>query len=155
LISDASENVGLGHDFLRSIERARALAYVVDLNSERPWDELEVLRNELEAYKAGLSSKCRMVIANKADLLVHHTSEISDVNGGPQEAGLEEQIKAAKEKLASLEYLVQERLGPLDIVAVSAKYNQNLRRVVRLLSSYVQASRTQHGHLDGLGMYGP
>ena len=51
LIEDASANVGLGHSFLRSIERSHALAYVVDLAGDAPWDELRVLREELERYE--------------------------------------------------------------------------------------------------------
>ena len=39
LIEDASDNVGLGHSFLRSMERAHALVYVVDLSGPAPWDE--------------------------------------------------------------------------------------------------------------------
>ncbi|EDR10369.1 uncharacterized protein LACBIDRAFT_147915, partial [Laccaria bicolor S238N-H82] len=69
LISRASENVGLGHAFLRSMERSLALVYVVDLSAPNPWDELRVLFEELEKYQPGMSSKARMVVANKADLL--------------------------------------------------------------------------------------
>ncbi|KAF8478283.1 P-loop containing nucleoside triphosphate hydrolase protein, partial [Gautieria morchelliformis] len=42
LVTQASENVRLGHVFLRSIEHAHALAYVVDLSDNRPWDALDV-----------------------------------------------------------------------------------------------------------------
>ncbi|KAF8580098.1 GTP-binding protein Obg/CgtA [Ramaria rubella] len=135
LIAKASENVGLGHGFLRSIERASALAYVVDLSGERPWDELSVLRGELESYKEGLSAKCRLVVANKADLL-----------GAHQEVQEETAVQEARMKLTFLEAWVHDNLGPLDVVPVSAKYSQNLRRVVRLLSTYVLESRkTQLG----------
>jgi GTP-binding protein len=64
LIQDASDNVGLGHSFLRSMERSLALVYVVDLSGAAPWDELRMLRSELEKYKAGMSQRARMVIAN-------------------------------------------------------------------------------------------
>jgi GTPase len=172
LIARASENVGLGHGFLRSIERARALVYVVDLDGARPWEELEVLRGELERYKTGLSEKCRMVIANKADLLsVRRRGEEEEVQGddalasgdasGASGAGSEdgrlgdekekegegaweeeeEKVRVARAKLASLEGWVRANLGLLDVVPVSAKYGQNLRRVVRLLCGYVDASR--------------
>ncbi|GJJ14776.1 hypothetical protein Clacol_009044 [Clathrus columnatus] len=130
LIGGASENIGLGHDFLRSIERARALAYVVDLNGDSPIKELDTLRNELENYQVGLSSKCKMVIANKADLLGPHLEDPDD-----------RRIEEARSKLSLLEAWVHENFGPLDVVPVSAKYNQNLRRVVKLLSAYVDESR--------------
>lgn len=180
LIAKASENVGLGHGFLRSIERARALAYVVDLDGARPWDELEVLRGELESYKEGLSDKCRMVVANKADLLggggqssqegesqMQDGTEMApqDVSGlrlasgaapgpgqgvddGPRaEEEEDEKVREARAKLAHLETWVRTHLGPLDVIPVSAKYGQNLKRVVRLLSGYVGESR-QEGARD-------
>ncbi|KAF8479444.1 P-loop containing nucleoside triphosphate hydrolase protein, partial [Gautieria morchelliformis] len=42
LAAQASENVGLGHAFLRSIERACTLTYIVDLSGDRPWDTLNM-----------------------------------------------------------------------------------------------------------------
>ena len=55
LIEDASDNVGLGHSFLRSMECSHALVYVVDLFGPAPWDGLRMLREELEKYKVGMS----------------------------------------------------------------------------------------------------
>ena len=144
LISRASENVGLGHDFLRSIERARALAYVVDLSGEAPWDELDILRKELDAYKEGLAAKCRIVIANKADLLGPRQGKDQNPNQSEREeetASPAAQVEAAKAKLTYLQSWVKENLGPLDVIPVSAKYSQNLRRIVQLLSTYISESR--------------
>lgn len=67
LLPDASNNVGLGHDFLRHIERSKLLVYVVDLSARDPARDLAVLRAELEAYKPGLSCRALLVVANKAD----------------------------------------------------------------------------------------
>ncbi|CAM6019348.1 unnamed protein product [Sphagnum balticum] len=74
LIRGAHENRGLGHAFLRHIERTKALAYVVDLSAgigERkgplPWDQLEELMSELEMYEMGLSMRPALVVANKID----------------------------------------------------------------------------------------
>ncbi|KAJ7364047.1 GTPase [Mycena albidolilacea] len=134
LISDSSENVGLGHSFLRSMERSLALAYIVDLSAPAPWEELLVLREELEKYQPGMSRKARIVIANKADLL-----------GGD---GDDAAVIEAKEKLRRLEEFVAERLlsgdgRKLDVVPVSAKFSQNLTRVVGLMRTYVQEARDQ------------
>ncbi|KAF7312257.1 putative GTP-binding protein P8A3.11c, mitochondrial [Mycena indigotica] len=138
LISDSSENVGLGHSFLRSMERSLALAYIVDLSGPAPWDELLVLRAELEKYQHGMSRKARIVIANKADLL-----------GGEGDA---EAIALAKSKLRRLELFVQEHMIPigedgrrLEVVPVSAKYSQNLTRVVGLMRGHVQEARDRLG----------
>jgi Obg family GTPase CgtA len=73
LIKGAHENRGLGHAFLRHIERTKALAYVVDLSagdkkkSPLPWDQLQELKFELEKYEAGLSARPALVVANKID----------------------------------------------------------------------------------------
>jgi GTP-binding protein len=71
LVEDVSDNVGLGHSFLRSMERSHALVYVMDLSGAAPWDELRMLQEELEKYKCGMNKQARMVIANKADLLAN------------------------------------------------------------------------------------
>lgn len=134
LIAQASENVGLGHEFLRSMERSLALVYVVDLSSSAPWEELVVLRDELEAYMPGMSSKTRMVLANKADLLVGQSEDPSVT---------QEQIDVAKTKLKKLEDFVKTELDGLDVVPVSAKFGQNLSKVVSLMRTYVQVARTK------------
>ncbi|OAV92613.1 hypothetical protein PTTG_09182 [Puccinia triticina 1-1 BBBD Race 1] len=92
LLPKASENVGLGHAFLRHIERSKMLVVVVDLmaglpttappatpdqppakrveddNPHRCCQDVETLFNELESYQPGLSGRVGILIANKADL---------------------------------------------------------------------------------------
>jgi GTP-binding protein len=132
LIEDASDNVGLGHSFLRSMERSHALVYVVDLSGPAPWDELRMLQEELEKYKCRMSKRARMVIANKADLLAS--------DGDP------EGVRLAHAKLARLEEFVREEVDQdgraLDVVPTSGKYCQNLRSVVRKLRTYVEEARS-------------
>lgn len=127
LISRASEDVGLGHSFLKSMERSLALVYVVDLSAENPWDEIKVLRDELETYQSGMSKRARMVIANKADLL--------GGDGDPAE------VEAAKQKLQKLQDFVDEELDCLAVVPVSAKFTQNLTKVAGLMRGYVEEAR--------------
>jgi GTPase len=70
LIEGASDNVGLGHHFLRHIERTRILIYVLDMactDGREPWDDFVSLQNELEIYKPGLTSKPSIILANKMD----------------------------------------------------------------------------------------
>ncbi|KAK2460768.1 hypothetical protein APHAL10511_007238 [Amanita phalloides] len=139
LIARASENVGLGHEFLRSMERASALVYVVDLSSPAPWEDLVVLRNELEVYMPGMSSKTRLVLANKADLLVGQAEDCS---------ASQEQIDLAKTKLKRLDDFVKAELNGLDVVPVSAKFGQNLSRVVWLMKNYVKDARTKQDNIQ-------
>lgn len=74
LIKGAHENRGLGHAFLRHIERTKALAYVVDLSSAlgdrkgpQPWHQLRDLVFELEQHQPGLSDRSSLIVANKID----------------------------------------------------------------------------------------
>ena len=74
LIRGAHENRGLGHAFLRHIERTKVLAYVVDLAAALdgrkgipPWEQLRDLVSELEFYREGLSGRPSLVVANKID----------------------------------------------------------------------------------------
>ncbi|KAI0327505.1 GTPase [Cubamyces sp. BRFM 1775] len=148
LIEHASANVGLGHSFLRSMERSHALVYVVDLSAPAPWDELRVLREEIEQYKPGMSAKARMVIANKADLLAG-----TGADGG--DAASQGEIAEARAKLQRLQEFVAAEMRvpvegtdgedvpgrPLDVVPISAKYSMNLKKVVRLMRTYVEEAR--------------
>ncbi len=71
LLDGAHRNVGLGHEFLRHIERTQALLYVLDMagvDGRNPVEDLKVLRNELELYMKGLSKRAVIVVANKMDL---------------------------------------------------------------------------------------
>ncbi|XP_020575139.1 probable GTP-binding protein OBGM, mitochondrial [Phalaenopsis equestris] len=72
LVRGAHEDRGLGHAFLRHIERTKALAYVVDLAVEgtkgvMPWEQLRDLVLELENHKVGLSRRPSIIVANKID----------------------------------------------------------------------------------------
>lgn len=74
LIRGAHENRGLGHAFLRHIERTKVLAYVLDLSAALdgrkglpPWEQLRDLVLELEFYREGLSDRPCLVVANKID----------------------------------------------------------------------------------------
>jgi GTP-binding protein len=70
LIEGAHNNVGLGHKFLRHIERCKVLALLVDMagtDGRNPWDDYKQLLQELELYDPELVKKPRLVVANKMD----------------------------------------------------------------------------------------
>ncbi|MBQ4337186.1 MAG: GTPase ObgE, partial [Lentisphaeria bacterium] len=61
----------LGHAFLKHIERTHLLVFVLDMagtDGRQPWDDLRHLREELELYMKGLSSRPAIILANKMDV---------------------------------------------------------------------------------------
>ncbi len=72
LIEGASEGLGLGHEFLRHIERTRMMIHVVDAaatEGRNPIEDLEAINNELKNYNADMSQKIQVIAANKIDML--------------------------------------------------------------------------------------
>jgi len=69
LIEGASEGVGLGHEFLAHLERARLLLHVIDASEGDADDRWRAIDAELSAYGAGLDLRPQVVVLNKIDLL--------------------------------------------------------------------------------------
>jgi len=73
LIEGAHRNVGLGHAFLRHIERCKILVLLLDMagaDGRAPWDDYQQLLSELKLYDPALLEKPRLVVANKMDEMV-------------------------------------------------------------------------------------
>ena len=71
LIEGAHDNRGLGHQFLRHIERCTLLVFIIDMagsENRKPWDDFKVLERELRLYSQVLAGKPRVIVANKLDL---------------------------------------------------------------------------------------
>ena len=68
LIEGASEGVGLGHEFLAHLERARLLLHVIDASEGDADERWRTIDAELEAYGAGLHERPQVVVLNKIDL---------------------------------------------------------------------------------------
>lgn len=91
LIEGASEGVGLGHDFLKHVERTRVLVHVVDVSGSEgrdPIEDYKLIHEELEKYNEKLKDKKVILVANKMDLpnsmdnlelLKKEISEVEDV----------------------------------------------------------------------------
>ena len=70
LIEGAHTNKGLGHKFLRHIERCKGLVILIDISGQdgrNPWDDYQNLIKELDHYGQGLADKPRLVVLNKID----------------------------------------------------------------------------------------
>ena len=71
LIEGAHAGAGLGHDFLRHIERTRVIAHVLDMSGSEgrdPVHDFDLIQQELAAYHEALPKKLRVIVANKMDL---------------------------------------------------------------------------------------
>ncbi len=84
LIEGASEGKGLGHKFLRHINRTKMIAHLISLENEDVLEAYKTIRGELEAYSDELAKKDEIIILTKTDM----------VSG--------EEVEAAKKKLAKL-----------------------------------------------------
>jgi len=69
LIEGASEGVGLGHEFLAHLERARLLLHVIDASEEDVEERFRTIDRELDLYGAGLDERPQAIVLNKIDLL--------------------------------------------------------------------------------------
>jgi len=71
LIEGASDGVGLGHDFLRHVERCRLILHVVDISGSEgrdPIEDYEKIQRELEQFRTELAERPQIIVANKCDM---------------------------------------------------------------------------------------
>ena len=78
LIEGASEGVGLGHEFLAHLERARLLVHVIDAAEGDPADRFALIDNELSAYGAGLDRLPQILVLNKVDVAGEVSFDVQD-----------------------------------------------------------------------------
>ena len=117
LIEGASEGVGLGHKFLKHIERTKIIAHVIDMSASEgrdPYNDYQVIRKELEAFSPKLLNKQEIIIANKMDL--------------PQ----------SKQNLAEFKKKINK-----DVYEISALNNQNLDTLINALSELVKNTKEE------------
>ena len=116
LIEGASEGAGLGHAFLRHVERTRMLVHIVDLAGVRPERDYATVREELEARDPRLLEKTTLVVANKIDL--------------PEAAGRLEEFRAAR------------AAEGLDVVAISARDGVGIERLLAAVAGVLPDAAT-------------
>lgn len=81
LIEGASEGIGLGHEFLRHVERTKVMIHIVDAASTEgrdPIEDIKAINRELEAYNPALLNKPQVIAANKMDVVYGDSNEIID-----------------------------------------------------------------------------
>jgi GTP-binding protein len=115
LIEGASEGAGLGHDFLKHIERTRIIVHLLEvapLDESDPVENYHKIRKELEKYSSELAQKQELIVANKIDL---------DASGQIAED-------------------IQKRIGK-EVFAVSAVTGQNIKPLTEKLWGIIKASK--------------
>ena len=92
IIEGASEGAGLGHDFLRHIDRCRLLIHLVDVAGSEgrdPIEDFEAINAELRQYSETLADRRMLVVANKCDLLGDDRAPIERLRGHVEAQGYE------------------------------------------------------------------
>lgn len=113
LIEGASQGLGLGHDFLRHIERTRLLCHVVDISGTEgrdPIEDFKTINQELKSYSKTLASLKQIVVLNKCDVF-----------------GSEENVKLFKKKFKSRK-----------IITCSAITGEGKDELIKTLSDYLK-----------------
>ena len=117
LIEGASEGSGLGHKFLKHVERTKIIAHVIDMSASEgrdPYEDYQIIRKELETFSPKLLNKQEIIIANKMD------------------------IPSSKENLEKFKKKVNK-----DIYEISAINNQNLDTIINVLSELVKNTKEE------------
>ena len=114
LIEGASEGLGLGHEFLRHVDRCRLLLHVVDvsgLEGRDPITDIETINAELARYDEGLASRPQIIVANKSDMIESGTTDIE---------AFEQYVRDSGRKLVYISALNGENLDELVRVTAEA-----------------------------------
>ena len=117
LIEGASEGAGLGHKFLKHIERTKIIAHVIDMSGSEgrnPYDDYISIRKELESFSKKLTEKKEIIIANKMDL------------------------DSSRDNLKEFKKLVKN-----DIYEISAMNNMNMDKLIEALSKMVMETQEE------------
>lgn len=144
IIEGAHENRGLGHGFLRHIERTSLLCYVVDLAAASdsgitsrshlfaPFEQFDALRRELNLYQPGLADRPCIVVANKAD-----------VDGAPEALHVLRGEIARLHAIGELPGLLVDAdgSGGSAVTAISALHSKNIARLVRRLAASLRVAK--------------
>jgi GTP-binding protein len=138
LIEGASEGRGLGHRFLRHIERARVLVLLIDLAGggdgmtvEAPAEQARILIEELEAYQPELARRPRLVVGSRADLVPEYLERAAGGDPTTTTDGLE-----------------------LDL-CVSAVTGAGLPRLIGRMADAVRGARAAEPEVEGLVVHRP
>ncbi|CBN57763.1 MULTISPECIES: GTPase ObgE [Kamptonema] len=114
LIEGAHAGAGLGHDFLRHIERTRLLLHLIDITDENPVANYLTIQEELKAYGRGLADRQLILAVNKVDAIDTESEEIHSLISRLGELAKAPVLLISAVSRVGLEELMQEVWGKLD-----------------------------------------
>ena len=123
IIEGAAEGAGLGHDFLRHIERCRLLVHLVDVSGSEgrdPVEDLDTINSELHRYSEALAQRPQIIVANKCDILDPDSDNLARLQARADQLGcpLFRLSAAANQGVKELVYHVWNQLEKLPPVEV-------------------------------------
>jgi len=119
LIEEASKGKGLGHRFLRHVERSKVLLHLVDVGENfigDPFKRFQIIERELEQFNPALLKKLQIVVGNKLDL------------------------PGAREKLKELEKKIGNRYP---LIGISCKTGEGIKRLIFALSQMIKEEKNK------------
>jgi len=129
IIEGASEGAGLGHDFLRHIDRCRLLLHLVDVSGSEgrdPIADFETINAELHQYNEELASRKQIVVANKCDLLGDDREPIERLKAHVEAKGYQ-----------FIELSAAAHIGTRELIQITAAALADLPPVIRYEPDYV------------------
>ena len=129
IIEGASEGAGLGHDFLRHIDRCRLLVHLVDVSGSEgrdPVEDFEAINAELKVYSPELAERPQIVVGNKCDLLGNDRENIEKLREHVEEQGY-----------AFFELSAAAHMGTRELVLECARRLKELPPILRFEADYV------------------
>lgn len=125
LIPGSAENRGLGIQFLKHAERCNTLLFIIDASRDEPWNDYFTLIHEIGKFSEELVGRKKIVAANKIDVL------------------------ESEKNLKTL----QEKLGDIPVIPISAKMGTNITQLLKVLRQYYddQMEQEEQKKLEDLG----
>lgn len=126
LIEGAAEGVGLGHAFLRHVERCRVILHLIDGTAEDPVGDFKMVNDEIRRYGTGsLAEMPQVVVVNKIDSWKLSGSDDYE------------------RKKSDIEIALKEAMGHTRLLWVSAKEKENVEELMQRMSAYVKKIKSE------------
>ena len=118
IIEGAAQGAGLGHDFLRHVDRCRLLVHLVDVSGSEgrdPVEDLDTINRELQDYSPALAQRPQIIVANKCDILDPESDNLQRLQAKAEELGYQlfQLSAAANQGVQELIYHVWQELDKL------------------------------------------